>query len=79
MPPPYKSEKDILASASFADRQLEHDTLKSLQLKVIMSFLSLALPTLYLPFMWGRGEGKGLVTLSINELSRQNSGVPIRL
>ena len=25
---------------------------------------SLALPTLYLPFMWGRGEGKGLVTLA---------------
>ena len=34
-----KSEEDILASASFADRQLEYDTLKSLQLKVIMSFL----------------------------------------
>ena len=33
-----KSEEDILASASFADRQLEYDTLKSLQLKVI-SFL----------------------------------------
>ena len=35
-----KSEEDILASASFADRQLEYDTLKSLQLKVIMSFLA---------------------------------------
>ena len=36
----HKSEEDILASASFADRQLEYDTLKSLQLKVIMSFLA---------------------------------------
>ena len=35
-----KSEEDILASASFAARQLEYDTLKSLQLKVIMSFLA---------------------------------------
>ena len=35
-----KSEEDILASASFSDRQLEYDTLKSLQLKVIMSFLA---------------------------------------
>ena len=39
MPPP-KSEEDIVASASFADRQLEYDTLKSLHLKVIMSFLA---------------------------------------
>ena len=35
-----KSKEDNLASASFADRQLEYDTLKSLQLKVIMSFLA---------------------------------------
>ena len=35
-----KSEEDSLASASFADRQLEYDTLKSLQLKVIMSLLA---------------------------------------
>ena len=39
MPPP-KSEDDILASASFADRQLEYGTLISLQMKVIMSFLA---------------------------------------
>ena len=30
----------------------------------MMLLISLALPTLYLPFMWGRGEGKGLVTLA---------------
>ena len=36
----HKSEEDILASALFAARQLEYDTLKSLQLKVIMSFLA---------------------------------------
>ena len=35
-----KSEEDILASASFADRLFEYNTLKSLQLKVIMSFLA---------------------------------------
>ena len=35
-----KSEEDFLASASFADRQLEYDTLKSLQFKVIMSFIA---------------------------------------
>ena len=36
----HKSEEDILTSASFSARQLEYDTLKSLQLKVIMSFLA---------------------------------------
>ena len=35
-----KSEEDSPASASFADRQLEYDTLKILQLKVIMSLLA---------------------------------------
>ena len=35
-----KSEDDILASTSFAARHLEYDTLKSFQLKVIMSFLA---------------------------------------
>ena len=35
-----RSEEDILASATFADRQLEYDSLKSLQLKVIMSLLT---------------------------------------
>ena len=35
-----KSEEDILASASFADRQTRVYTLKSLQLKVVMSFLA---------------------------------------
>ena len=31
---------------------------------ILICRYSLALPTLYLPFMWGRGEGKGLVTLA---------------
>ena len=41
-----KTEEHSLASASFADRQLEYDILKSLQLKVIMSLRDgCALPT----------------------------------
>ena len=40
---------------------------------IAMTSTSLALPTLYLPFMWGRGGGggrKGFGDSSINELSR---------
>ena len=40
-----KSEEDILASASFAAKQLEYETLKSLQLKVIMYFLACFFPS----------------------------------
>ena len=61
-----KSEEDILASASFAARQLEYDTLKSLQLKVIMSKDVFAI----LPKGYGKGPFYALLPLLFDRLYR---------
>ena len=63
-----KSEEDILASASFGDRQLEYDTLKSLQLKVIMSYLAGKDVFTILPTGTGRAFANALLPLLFDRL-----------
>ena len=65
-----KSEEDILASASFADRQLEYDTLKSLQLKVIMSFFAGRDVFAILPTGYGKSLCYALLPLLFDRLYR---------
>ena len=63
-----KSEEDILASASFAARQLEYDTLKSLQLKVIMSFFAGKDVFAILPTGYGKNLYYALLPLLFDRL-----------
>ena len=65
-----KSEEDILASASFAARQLEYDTLKSLQLKVIKSFLAGRDVFAILPMGYGKSLCYALLPLLFDRLYR---------
>ena len=67
MPHP-KSEEDIEASASIADRQLEYDTLKNLQLKVFMSFLAGRDVFAILPTGYGKSLCYALLQLLFDRL-----------
>ena len=62
-----KSEEDILASGSFAARQLEYDTL---QLEVIMSFLAGKDVFAILPMGYGKSLCYALFPLLFDRLYR---------